>query len=52
MDEDSPGWGHPCHLDTFLFFFFFFFYFHHANYHKLCKACNFYDFNIENEASV
>ena len=18
VDEDGPGWGHPCHIDTFL----------------------------------
>ena len=23
MDEDGPGWGHPCHLDTFLVCLFF-----------------------------
>ena len=22
VDEDGPGWGHPCHLDTFLVLYF------------------------------
>ena len=27
MDEDGPGQGHPCHLDTFLVYLFLYFFF-------------------------